>query len=156
MVRRTFKDFSSKYTVTMVGWRRPRNVKNELSRAKVKRENDIEKGTRKRSKSRCQICTFDGNRAYFINFCFDCDSAEVVYILSSEICRKFYAGSTTTSFMKAFEYHENSVTRYCEGQRVIPGEESYVHSLEPGHNGIDDMLVKIIEKIDVSERIREE
>ena len=41
----------------IVAYRRPRNLKDELARAKVKKEND-EKGMKKFEKPRCQICGF--------------------------------------------------------------------------------------------------
>ena len=71
----------------MIVYRRPHNVKDELNRAKVNWEDDIEKDM-KCGKPRCQIrrlvgdgCRFQENRTYFINFSFDCDSAGVLYPL---------------------------------------------------------------------------
>ena len=89
--------------------RRPSNVKDELVRAKVKWENDIDKGMKKCGKPRCQICgfvdegcTFQGKCICFINFPFNCDSCEVVYILSCKVCHKIYVGSIITTFSKRF------------------------------------------------------
>ena len=42
----------------METYKRPRNLKDELVRAKVRRENDSEKGIKKCGKPRCQICVF--------------------------------------------------------------------------------------------------
>ena len=42
----------------MVAYRRPRNIKDEIVRSKVKRVNNDNKGMRKCGKSRCQICKY--------------------------------------------------------------------------------------------------
>ena len=118
----------------MVAYRRPPNLKYELVRAKVRRENDDEKGMKKYGKPCCQICgfvdegcKFQGGRTYFVNFPFHCDSSGVVYILSCKTCQKIYVGSTITSSRKRFDYHKNRVTRYGKGQRGMVGEQLCAH-----------------------------
>ena len=99
---------------------------------------------------------FQGECTYFINFPFNCDSSGVVYILSCKTCQKIYVGSTIASFRKQFNNYNSSATRYSNGQRGMVGEQLYTHFFEPGHNGVNDMCIKIIDKMDINEPSRRE
>ena len=109
--------------------------------------------------SRCHICKFVkegrnfsnrmGNKKYFINYDFDCESRGIVYLLECEKCCKQYIGSTTTSFRKRFNNHKSSLVRYGMGQRGIPGKHLYEHVFE-GHKGFDHVMVNIVDKTDFS------
>ena len=74
----------------IVSFRRLRNLKDELVRAKLKDERVISVGMKKCGKSRCKVCGFveesrdfegHGNKSK-INYSFDCDSEGVVYLIS--------------------------------------------------------------------------
>ena len=65
-------------------------------------------------------------------------------------------GSTITSFRRRFNNHKSSVKRYGNGQRGIPGEHLYDHFCEGGHEGVKDMLVKIVDRMDISDPTRKE
>ena len=105
---------------SMVAYRRPRNIKDEIVRSKVKRVNNDNKGMRKCGKSRCQICKYvkegcefnEDSRKFYINFASDCDSEGVIYLISCAKCGKKYIGSTITSFRKRFNNHNSSMNRY--------------------------------------------
>ena len=67
---------------------------------------------RKCGKSRCQICKFvdEGEeRTFVMNFCLNCDSAGVVYLISCQTCNKTYVGSTITSLRMRFNNHKSSM-----------------------------------------------
>ena len=95
----------------MVAFRGPRNLKDAMVRAKVKRENNLDRGMKKCGKSRCQICKFvkegcasDGENSFFvINLTFDCDSKGVIYLIVCKKCCKVYVGSTVKSFRQRFK-----------------------------------------------------
>ena len=109
--------------------------------------------------STLQICqyveegnTFQGKRRnYYINFSFDCNSKGVIYMIKCKKCGKVYIGSTTTTFRKRFNNHKSSLRRYGMGQCNIPGAHLYAHFFEGGHNGLDDVSVKIIDKCNMNE-----
>ena len=118
---------------------------------------------RKCSKSRCRICqfveegdTFGENAEYCINFLFDCDSPGVVYLIKCKTCSKIYVGSTITSFRKRFNNHKSSANRFGNGARGIAGEHLYEHFFQSGHNGLEDIVVKIIDRADVNDPTRRE
>ena len=143
----------------IVSFRRPRNLKDELVRAKLKDERVISVGMKKCGKSRYKVCGFveeggdfegHGNK-FKINYPFDCDSEGMVYLISCTKCRKNYVGSTITSFRKRFNNHKSSLVRYGKGQRGIPGEHLCAHFYEEGHEGIENMDVRIIDKTNINE-----
>ena len=143
-----------------VPYRRPRNLKYELVRAKVKRENDSEKGVKKSGKLRFQICRFVdegcmflGKPTYFINFPFNYDSSGVVYILSCKMCDKIYVESTITSFRKRFNNYNSSTIRY-RTDRYGGGAIIRTFFFDPDHNVINYMRFKIIDKTDINESTR--
>ena len=76
---------------------------------------------------------------YCINYKFDCDSTEVIYLLSCKKCKKFYIGSTTDSFRRRFKNHKSCLNRYGRGQREMPVEHSYVYFLSDGHDSLIDL-----------------
>ena len=143
----------------IVSFRRPRNLKEELVRAKLKDEKVISVGMKKCGKSRCKVCGFveegrnleEHGDKFKINYLFDCDSEGVVYLISCTKCIKNYVGSTITSFRKRFNNHKSSLVRYGKGQRGISGEHLYAHFYEEGHEGIENMAVKIIDKTNINE-----
>ena len=72
---------------------KPKNLKDELMRSKIKGIEGSNKGMRTFGKARCKICNFvkEGNtfcdctgKVYYVNNGFDCDSEGVVYLLKYE------------------------------------------------------------------------
>ena len=143
----------------IVSFRRPRSLKDEFIRAKLKDERVITVGMKKCGKSLCKVCDFveegrdfKGHENKFkINCSFDCDSEGMVYLISCTKCGKNYVGSTITLFRKRFNNHKSSLVRYGKGQRGISGEHLYAHFYEEGHEGIESMAVKIIDKMNINE-----
>ena len=135
----------------IVSYRRAKNLKDSLVRSKVKRDRDVSIGMSKCSKKRCQICNyveegkefFEEEVKYYINYNFDCDSALVIYLI--------YCGySTITSFRKRFNSHKSSMNRHGRGETGRAGEHLYAHFINQGHNGMQDVKVKIIDKTNVA------
>ena len=81
----------------LISYRRPRNLKDELVRSRLKKgEGGYSKGMKRCGKTRCQICDFvdegnifgPSNHTYYINFTFDCDSEGIVYLIICKKCKK--------------------------------------------------------------------
>ena len=142
---------------SMVTYRRPKTLQDELVRAKLKGESNESRGMKKRGK-RCQICNYveegcifeERGRSYHVNFSFDCDSLGVIYLIRCRKCRKIYVGSTITSFRTRFNNHKGSLNRFSKKQRLIPGEHLYAYFCEPEHKSLEEMQIKIIDKADIS------
>ena len=128
-------------------------MEDNLVNSKLKGEDSGEKGMIKCGKSRCQICNFveEGSTPcrngciFYIHYLFDSDSAGSIYLIMCKKCSKIYEGKDLSS-----------VERYGNRQRGIPGEHLYAHFYEGGHEGIKDMMVKIVDKTDVSNPTRRE
>ena len=118
---------------------------------------------KKCGKSRCQICKFVkegrivgnglGNREHYTNYDFDCDSAGIVYLIECKKSAKQYIGSTITSFRKRFTNHKSSLFRYGRDQRGIPGKHLYAQFFGEDHHGLDNIMVSIIDKTDISKPV---
>lgn len=61
-----------------------------------------------------------------------------------------------TSFRYLSNYHKSSAIRYSKGQSGIAEEHLYAHLFSAGHEGINDMRVKMTDKMDVKEPARRE
>ena len=142
----------------IVSFRRPRNIKDFLVRAKLEPEIQSDKGMFGCGKVRCKICKFvkTGSiiertvekKSFHINHSFDCDSSGVVYLITCKRCAKQYVGSTITEFRKRFNNHKSSMNRYAKGQRGICGKHLYAHFFEEGHLGLEDLEAQIIDVTD--------
>ena len=130
-----------------------------LVRAKLPKSQESSgcKGMQPCGKSR--ICAFvsgsdtfydhDRKKSFKINYSFNCDSSGVVYLLSCKKCMKSYVGSTINTFRLRFNNHKSSLKRYGKGQHNIPGEHLYAHFFTEGHEGLSDITVNIIDRLDV-------
>ena len=144
----------------MVYFRRTKNLKDHLVRAKLRREEEAVVGMFKCGKNRCKICDsvavgdkFKNNaegRSFFINHRFDCDSEGVKYLISCNICGLQYVGSTITSFRLRFNNHKSSLNRYGRGQTNVAGQHLYAHFFGEGHSGLSDLSVQVIDCTDVN------
>lgn len=147
--------------VPLLSFRRAKNLKDYLVRAKLTPVKETIKGMNCCGGKRCQICKFvkvgsvfessvEG-RKFHINHSFDCNSTGVVYLFTCQICKKQYVGSTITSFRARFNNHRSSLSRYGKGQRGICGQNLYAHFYSQGHNGLEDIQIQIIDVTDVSQ-----
>ena len=95
----------------MMAFRRPKSLKEYLVRAKLRpldQDKEGTRGTHKCASRRCDVCNYliVGDRfsnhttgaSYTINRGLDCNSRNVVYLISCKVCGFQYLGSTTTKF----------------------------------------------------------
>ena len=104
--------------IPMISFKRPKNLKDNLVRAKLQPLEEKVKGIFCCGKVRCKVCnyvkpgtTFVGNvdkRSFHINHSFDCDSSEVIYLTTCRRFNKQYVGSTTILFRIRFNNHKSS------------------------------------------------
>ena len=94
----------------LIAFRRCKNLKDMLDRARLSNEGNRgtnKKGCSRCGKSRCQVCNVMSNsehfhsnidsREYRINYSFNCDSSNVVYLLECTVCGVQYVGSSKYS-----------------------------------------------------------
>ena len=143
----------------MICYRRPKNLKDHLVRAKLHRMDEVVVGMFKCEGKRCKVCdsvvvgnTFRSTvsgRIFYINHRFNCDSSGVVYLITCKKCEKQYVGNTVTPFRKRFNNHKSSLNRFGKGQKEICGKHLYSHFYTKEHLGIKDLSVMIIDVTNV-------
>ena len=141
-----------------------KNTEDHLVRSKLKiRENGIYKC----GSINCNICdvlhlsnefesTVTGKR-YHINLKFDCNSINVIYLLTCKRCRKQYVGSTVTKFLLQFNQYKSNINLYGEGKRGFKQEKLIEHFFCPNHSGTHkDISIQIIDHCDPNDQERRE
>ena len=109
--------------------RRCKNLKDILVRARLTNNNTFDtRGCARCETSRCQVCqsmsdsdSFHSNitkKEYKINFSFNCDSSNVVYLFDCVVCGFQYMGSTSTPFRLMFNNYEACYRRFKSGSSV--------------------------------------
>ena len=107
--------------VPMVAFRKPRSLSDYLVRARFMSGSNQElKGTCQCNSNRCQICNFLSlgrsfrshitSKEFSTNYNLDCNSNNVVYLISCKKCNIQYVGSTTTKFRTRFNNHKSRIT----------------------------------------------
>ena len=71
---------------------------------------------------------------YRINYSFNCDSSNVVYLLECTVCGVQYVGSTCTPFRLRFNNYKACSRKFNSGASV-PQVEFFRHFTEEGHHG---------------------
>ena len=105
--------------VPFMAFRRPKSLGDYLVHAKLRPSTRLErssKGTVVCGNRRCQVCkylepgerftSYRTGKSYTINYELDCNSSNVVYLLSCKVCHAQYVGSTTTKFRLRFNNHK--------------------------------------------------
>ena len=112
-----------------VAFSNPKTLKDHLVRSKLKirDSNDEENGIYKCGNVRCDICDvlyltnkFQSTvtrKRYHINFKFDCNSINVIYLLTCKRCRKQYIGSTVKKFRLRFNQYKSNTELHGKGKR---------------------------------------
>ena len=106
----------------MIGWRKPKSLKDHLVSAKIKCEPSSDNKSAPCCRSRCQICAFIEETKTFQNKdkskTFDirkgilnCSTNLVVYLIESKSCSKQYVGSTITPFCSHFNNYKSGTRK---------------------------------------------
>ena len=155
--------------VPMVSFRRPKSLADYLVHAKVNRrlEGVSQRGTYKCESRRCDVCNYIDekdsfvcmrtNREYSINYNLNCNSSNVVYLITCSKCGLQYVGSTTTKFRLRFNNHKARIKRH-ERLNVAEREKDdllYKHFWSVGHSGLRDMKIQLIDKVNGEEELRD-
>ena len=130
-----------------IAFRRCKNLNDILVRAMLSSEGNGEtdkKGCSHCGKSRCQVCYVMSNSEHFhsnvdsrenrINYSFNCDSSNVVYLLECTVCGVKFVGSTGTPFRVKFDNYKACSRKFNAGASV-PQTEFFRHFAEECHHG---------------------
>ena len=153
--------------VPMVGFRKAKSLKDFLVRAKIPKL-EVSWGCSKCNKKGkgppCEVCNYidvstsfsdkDNTKVFNIRQGpLDCNSEFVVYLIQCKVCGKQNCGSTCPKFRSRFNNYKTQFRRYEE--RYLSGTldkgepikqaKFHDHFCQPGHHGISDWSVKIID-----------
>ena len=135
----------------MMAFRRPKSLKEYLLHAKLRPlDQEIEgtRGTHKCASRRCDVCNYliVGDRfsshasgtSYTINRGLDCNSRNVVYLISYKVCGFQYVGSTTTKFRVRFNNNKSRLRAHSRMSAVDKVNDDLVcrHFYSHGHHGL--------------------
>ena len=103
----------------MIGWRKPRTLKDYLVRATINNNDTKESKSTRCNGKRCQVCQYieetyefedaDGNKYDIQKGVINCNTDFTVYKFHCNSCSKQYIGSNITDFRCRFN---NSIDRY--------------------------------------------
>ena len=106
--------------------RNPKTLKDHVVslKLKIRDSNDEENGIYKSGDIKCDICnilylsnefqsTVTGKK-YHTNFKIDCDSENMIYLLTCKWCRKQYVGSSDRKFRLRFNQYNSNIKLYGE------------------------------------------
>ena len=150
----------------MVTFRRPENLRDYLVRAKLRpldQNTNGNRGTHKCTSNRCDVCNYlivgdifsshvTGTN-YNINHRLDCNSRNVVYLISCKVCGLQYVGSTTTKLRLRFNNHKSRLRAHAKMSAANRGGDDliYKHFNNHGHHGLQDVSIKLIDRVKAKE-----
>ena len=154
-------------TPPRVAFRNSKNLKDKLVRSKLQPLVKAEPGNYVCKSNNCQICeilapgkTFVSTKTsdnYTMNFHFDCNSSNVIYLLTCKVCQKQYVGSTITKFRMRFNQYKSNFKLYNEGRKGLMQEKFFQHfEGENHHRSFTDLKVQIIDHCDPNNQERRE
>lgn len=150
----------------MMAFRRPKSLRDYLLRAKLRsldREIEVTRGTHKCASSRCDVCNYlvVGDRfsshatgtSYTINRSLDCNSRNIVYLISCKVCGFQYVGSTTTKFRLRFNNHKSRLRAHSRTSAVNKESDDliYKHFYSHGHHGLQDVSIQLKDKVNAKD-----
>ena len=132
--RKVFSD------VPIVGFKRGKSLKDLLVRSKLPTQKKVGGQSEACQKTRCQICpsvcktksfrSSETSQEYEIRCHSNCDSENVVYLVTCKSCRKQYVGSTV-KFRNRFNNYK-SCFRKCSSGETAPQMSFHSHFLQGG------------------------
>ena len=75
----------------------------------------------------------------------DCNSENVIYLITCRKCKKLYVGNCITGFCTRFNNYHSCHRRFCRGHSVIQ-VSFHTHFMLDGHCGINDWEIILIDK----------
>ena len=156
-------------SVPFVAFRKPKSLGDYLVCAKVDSHGprDLVLGTVKCSSRRCEVCKYmdenshfkssQDDRRYSINYNLNCNSSNVVYLITCKKCSLQYVGSTITKFRLRFNNHKSRVRRHETLGQVEKRADDllYRHFCSDRHNGLSDLKIQLIDRVNGEQQLRE-
>ena len=97
------------------------------------------------------------DRRYSINYNLNCNSSNVVDLMTCKKCGLQYVGSTITKFRLRFNNHKSRIRKHeMLGQaEKLADDLLYRHFCSRGHSGLSDVKIQLIDQVNGEEPLRE-
>ena len=145
-------------SVPTVAFKKGRSLKDILVRAKLPCYNTTGEGSKTCGSKRCKVCPFiectetfensSGTETYKIKCdTLDCNSENVVYLITCKTCSKQYVGSTITKFRTRFNNYKMA-DKYYNGDKRDKVKQLLFHEhfSQSDHHRVDDWSVTLIDQ----------
>ena len=147
----------------MIGWRKPKSLKDHLVSAKIKCELSSDNKSALYCRSRCQVCPFIKEIKTFQNKdkseTFDirkgilnCSTDLFFYLIECKSCFKQYVGSTITPIHSRFNNYKSwarKVSKVFPKNCNVYQKQFHHHFNSEGHNGMQDWKITIIGRAEI-------
>lgn len=79
----------------------------------------------------------------------------MIYIITCKVCGLQYVGSTSTKFRLRFNNHKSRLRAHSRKSNIDKESDDFVykHFHGPGHHGLRDVSVQIIDKVHNNEKL---
>ena len=79
----------------------------------------------------------------------------MIYIITCKVCGLQYVGSTSTKFRLRFNNHKSRLRAHSRESNIDKESDDFVykHFHGPGHHGLRDVSVQIIDKVHNNEKL---
>ena len=116
--------------------------------------------------NRCQICTFlcvgrtvrskTNGKEFRINYNLNCNSKNVVYLITCKVCGIQYVGSTTTTFRSRFNNHRSRINAHLKlsSENKRNDDFLYQHFHSSGHLGLSHLTIQLIDRAMVERELQ--
>ena len=96
------------------------------------------------------------DQRYSINYNLNCNSSNVVYLITCKNCSLQYVGSTITKFRLRFNNHKSRIRRNeMLGQAEKEADDLlYRHFCSDGHSGLYDARIQLIDWLNGEDKLR--
>ena len=148
-----------------VAFRNATILKDRLVRSKLRNESEVETGSFKCNSKQREACnstepgskfkSFVTQKSYKINFRFDYNSSDVIYLIQCKICSRQYTDTRVTCFRERFNQYKSNVNLHSQGVSGMMQEKMISHFFTENHNGCSKgMSVQIIDHCDPNDKER--
>ena len=79
----------------------------------------------------------------------NCNSSNVIYLITCMICELQYVGSTTTKLITRFNNHKSRMRCHANLDQVQQEQDDFLswHFWSEVHNGLRDLKIQLIDKV---------
>ena len=160
-----------------VAFRRPKNLKDHLVRAKLCQQDEGSNGCSgecPECRSDCEVGNFlqttDTFSSRHVDYIYNirvgllhCNSKMVVYLLTCKTCSIQYVGKSKPPFRKRFNNYKTKYRKYLERKnngtlhigKPVPQAALYAHFTQDDHKGMEDWSFVLIDQAFAEKQLRQ-